>query len=182
MRRPGQNPQERNGNLANKDGWTIFSRFFNGDEAALLNDLRIDRGVFNLLLNAVEDLHIQTRGRRSLIHPHRGQLLFLRVFPVSGRASSRCWRARGSSPSARCTGWRCRSCSSATSVSRPLLVVIPHQQLLGYFLSPVPRGWPILRVSNKVPNVFELLKMFCDAEPISNIRSVFVFCSCAITS
>ena len=118
MRRPGQNPQERNGNLANKDGWTIFSRFFNGDEAALLNDLRIDRGVFNIPLNIAEVLHIQTRGRRSLIHSHREQLLFIGVFRWHlGRSSSQFWRARGSSLSARFTGSCGRARSSTASVS-----------------------------------------------------------------
>ena len=143
MRRPGQNPQERNGNLANKDGWTIFSRFLNGDEAALLNDLRIDRGVFNLLLNA-EDLPIQTRGRRSLIHSHREQLLFLPVFTrfwmsvVSLLESSR-FKSIGE------VHWIVRQVALLyhERLKDPFMV-IPHQQLPGRFLSPVPRGWPII--------------------------------------
>ena len=144
MRRPGQNPQERNGNLANKDGWTIFSRFFNGDEAALLNDLRIDRGVFNIPLDIAEVLHIQTRGRRSLIHSRREQLLFIGVF-----------RCLETSVVSLLESPRIKSIGDVHRIVRQVallyhqrlkdpFMVIPHQQLPGRFLSPVPRGWPIV--------------------------------------
>ena len=116
----------------------------NRDEAALFNDLHIDRCVFNLLLNAVEDLLIKTPGRRSLIHSHREQLLFIGVFRcletsvVSLLESPRI-------KSVREVHWIVRQVALLyhERLKDPFMV-IPHQQLPGRFLSPVPRGWPII--------------------------------------
>ena len=73
-------------NLRGEEPWWdhLVTNFFRHDEMALFTDLRIDRGVFNVLLNAIEDLPLQTRGRRSFIHSHREQLLFLNVYMAFG--------------------------------------------------------------------------------------------------
>ena len=62
----------------------ITTNFFNRDEALLFADLRVDRRVFAVLLDAVADLPLQTRGRRSFVHSHREQLLFLHVYLAFG--------------------------------------------------------------------------------------------------
>ena len=137
-------PSSQHLTFGKKNGGTIFSRFFNGDEAALLNDLRIDRGVFNIPLNIAEVLHIQTRGRRSLIHSRREQLLFIGVF-----------RCLETSVVSLLESPRIKSVREVHRVAlrvallyherlKDPFMVIPHQQLPGSFLSPVPRGWPII--------------------------------------
>ena len=62
----------------------LITNFFRHDEMALFTDRRLDRGVFNVLLNAIKDLPLQTRGRRSFAHSHREQLLFLHVYLAFG--------------------------------------------------------------------------------------------------
>ena len=73
-------------NIPTEEHWWdhLITHFFQRDETSLFVDLRIDRGVFNVLLNAIEDLPLQTRGRRSFIHSHREQLLFLHVYMAFG--------------------------------------------------------------------------------------------------
>ena len=61
----------------------LITHSFQRDETSLFVDLRIDRAVFNVLLNAIEDL-LQTRGRRSFINSHREQLRFLHVYMAFG--------------------------------------------------------------------------------------------------
>ena len=62
----------------------LITNFFRHDEMALFTDRRLDRGVFNVLLNAIKDLRLQTRGRRSFAHSHREQLLVVRGLPAFG--------------------------------------------------------------------------------------------------
>ena len=44
-------------------GDNLITHFFQRDKTSLFVDIRIDRGVFNVLLNAIEDLPLQTLGR-----------------------------------------------------------------------------------------------------------------------
>ena len=73
-------------NLRAEEQWWdhLITNFFHHDETALFTDRRLDKGVFNVLLNAIEDLPLQTRGRRSFAHSHREQLLVLHVLPAFG--------------------------------------------------------------------------------------------------
>ena len=73
-------------NLRGEEQWWdhLITNFFHHDETALFTDRRLDKGVFNVLLNAIEDLPLQTRGRRSFAHSHREQLLVLHVLPAFG--------------------------------------------------------------------------------------------------
>ena len=65
--------------------WThLLTHFFQRNDSVLFADLRIDRRVFDVLLDAVCDLPLQTRGRRSFVHSHREQLLFLHVYLAFG--------------------------------------------------------------------------------------------------
>ena len=57
----------------------LITHFVQRDETSFFVDLRIDRAIFNVILNAIEDLPLQTRGRRSFIHSHREQLLSLYI-------------------------------------------------------------------------------------------------------
>ena len=72
---------QRGADIPPEEQWWdhLITRFFQRDETSLFVDLRIDRAVFNVLLNAIEDLPLQTRGRRSFVHSHREQVLFLHV-------------------------------------------------------------------------------------------------------
>ena len=77
---------QRGADIPPEEQWWdhLITHFFQRDETSLFVDLRIDRAVFNVLLNAIEDLPLQTRGRRSFIHSHREQLLFLHVYMAFG--------------------------------------------------------------------------------------------------
>ena len=76
-------------NLRAEEQWWdhLITNFFHHDETALFTDRRLDKGVYNVLLNAIEDLPLQTRGRRSFAHSHREQLLVLHVLPAFGTSA-----------------------------------------------------------------------------------------------
>ena len=57
----------------------IVAAFFLGDEARMFRELRIDRVVFEEIVNAVVDLPLQRRGRRSFIFSHDERAVFSRV-------------------------------------------------------------------------------------------------------
>ena len=127
-----------------EEWWDHLLSHFQAEDATHLNDLRIDRGVFNIPLNIAEVLHIQTRGRRSLVHSLREQLLFIGVF--------RCLETSVVSllenpriKSVREVHWIVRQVALLyrERLKDPFMV-IPHQHLPGHFLSPVPRRWPII--------------------------------------
>ena len=107
-------------NLRGDEQWWdhLITNFFHHDEMALFTDLRIDRGVFNVILNAIEDLPLQTRGRRSFIHSHREQLLFLHVLPEFGTSVPSLIVTPRIKSVCGCTGSRGVSRSSTTGDSR----------------------------------------------------------------
>ena len=75
-------PEDLDGtdNLREEQWWVHFiTHFYQRNETNIFDDLRIDMGVFNVFLNAVEDLLLQTQGRRSFILSHREQVLFLNI-------------------------------------------------------------------------------------------------------
>ena len=55
-----------------------------GDEFRMFNELRIDRHVFEDVVNAVADIPLQRRGRRPFIFSHRERILFLHTFLAFG--------------------------------------------------------------------------------------------------
>ena len=69
-----------------RDTWWnhIVTAFFLGDEARMFRELRISSVVFEEIVNAVADLPLQRRGRRSFIFTHQERVLFLHVFLAFG--------------------------------------------------------------------------------------------------
>ena len=69
-----------------RDSWWnhIVTTFFLGDEARMFRELRISSVVFEEIVNAVADLPLQRRGRRSFIFTHQERVLFLHVFLAFG--------------------------------------------------------------------------------------------------
>ena len=67
-----------------RDAWWnhIVTTFFLGDEARMFRELRISSVVFEEIVNAVADLPLQRRGRRSFIFTHQERVLFLHVFHI----------------------------------------------------------------------------------------------------
>ena len=63
-----------------RDAWWnhIVTTFFLGDEARMFRELRISSVVFEEIVNAVADLPLQRRGRRSFIFTHQERVLFFR--------------------------------------------------------------------------------------------------------
>ena len=61
-----------------RDAWWnhIVTTFFLGDEARMFRELRISGVVFEAIVNAVADLPLQRRGRRSFIFTHQEHVLF----------------------------------------------------------------------------------------------------------
>ena len=72
---------QRGADIPPEEQWWdhLITHFFQRDETSLFVDQHIGTVIFNVLLNAVEDLPLQTRGRRSFIHSHREQLLSLYI-------------------------------------------------------------------------------------------------------
>ena len=72
---------QRGADIPPEEQWWdhLITHFFQRDETSLFVDQHIGTVIFNVLLNAVEDLPLQTRGSRSFIHSHREQTHFLHI-------------------------------------------------------------------------------------------------------
>ena len=130
-------------NIPTEEHWWdhLITHFFQRDETSLFVDLRIDRGVFNVLLNAIEDLPLQTRGRRSFIHSHREQLLFRCVHMASGRMYSHFWSVQAS-----------RLSPNSTGTSRRIAFLYGRSlKVLSFSTATGPRDLPAARNNMHVP-------------------------------
>ena len=58
----------------------VLATYFNGDEETMLTSLAVSRPFFVTLLNMVDSVRLQTRGRRGFVQTHKDKLLFLVVF------------------------------------------------------------------------------------------------------
>ena len=58
--------------------------FYGDDEEAMLNDLAFNRLFFESVLNLVDSVPLQRRGRQGFVHTHKDKLLFLIIFLKEG--------------------------------------------------------------------------------------------------
>ena len=62
----------------------VMHVLYEDDEEEMLNDLAFNRLFFESVLNLVDSVPLQRRGRQGFVHTHKDKLLFLNIFLKEG--------------------------------------------------------------------------------------------------